>query len=676
MMLRRLSAIVACIAVTGSTGGWKEGAAAAQSAPQAPPQLGLRVTPIAVPEGTLRVYLPDDIAAGDTISGTVVAEPAGNTDAERSRNTSELDGYVVEVGPTKANAKSRAFLVSGLPASLSLIVRSAAGKEARRISVPVQPRQTPPLHQAGPSDFQFPRIVAGGQPCVVHGPFSGDFRNTTLSVGGQPVQPLAQSPRTFVATAPTNVQGPTNYQLNEGGVTAVAPVNVVRIQLSAPRTALTRGQHTTVTVMVQGLEGLPSSGPVRIENATPNVVTLAGGDVQVITIAPSDVRPGGTYSVDRDVTSVNPGSFSIFATIDERNRAVVAGAPAAVPAVPVQRPSAEQTGTPLRSAVIEQLDIGRMGERPFVPASEWGRLRMRYAGSARVLYVNLNVNRRWVLRNVHVLSENGPNREQTVTIPFGLGNERGVRLQQVDYGITLSSDVRSAPPAPTGRTAVEPAPYNALCGGGGKEKLPAPKVPLDSGKLDEKWGTHTHSGFPNQPAPDKGCVPTAYSNSLQWLKTKNPESMKNVNDADITIEALGRALGFKKGDGTGGDFVDNKKKYLASHHIPVDTEEIDAADVGKKMDDDCDVELWAGGDNGSHLAAVVGISRSEKNKDGSYTYTIDIAHDTTQGGKDGNTHNTETETVTYNTKTKKISGGTFVNGAKLFSFVVECPQKK
>src|SRR5947209_13023671 len=132
MMLRRLSAIVACIAVTGSTGGWKEGAAAAQSAPQAPPQLGLRVTPIAVPEGTLRVYLPDDIAAGDTIIGTVVAEPAGNTDAERSRNTSELDGYVVEVGPTKANAKSRAFLVSGLPASLSLIVRSAAGKEARR----------------------------------------------------------------------------------------------------------------------------------------------------------------------------------------------------------------------------------------------------------------------------------------------------------------------------------------------------------------------------------------------------------------------------------------------------------------------------------------------------------------------------------------------------------------
>jgi surface antigen len=47
--------------------------------------------------GTVKVTLPDDIAPGDTISGTVIAEPSGKTDAERRSNAGELSGYVVEI---------------------------------------------------------------------------------------------------------------------------------------------------------------------------------------------------------------------------------------------------------------------------------------------------------------------------------------------------------------------------------------------------------------------------------------------------------------------------------------------------------------------------------------------------------------------------------------------------
>ncbi len=40
---------------------------------------GVRSTTVNTPQGKLTVNMPDDAALGDTISGTVVAEPAGDT---------------------------------------------------------------------------------------------------------------------------------------------------------------------------------------------------------------------------------------------------------------------------------------------------------------------------------------------------------------------------------------------------------------------------------------------------------------------------------------------------------------------------------------------------------------------------------------------------------------------
>jgi hypothetical protein len=58
---------------------------------------GLLVSTFDSAYGQVRVNLPGDMRAGDTISGTVVAEPRGNTEEERSENLAELRGYVVEI---------------------------------------------------------------------------------------------------------------------------------------------------------------------------------------------------------------------------------------------------------------------------------------------------------------------------------------------------------------------------------------------------------------------------------------------------------------------------------------------------------------------------------------------------------------------------------------------------
>ena len=50
---------------------------------------GLRTATFDLPRGKIRVNLPDDMMAGDTISGTVIAEPKGSTEEER-----QLQRYV------------------------------------------------------------------------------------------------------------------------------------------------------------------------------------------------------------------------------------------------------------------------------------------------------------------------------------------------------------------------------------------------------------------------------------------------------------------------------------------------------------------------------------------------------------------------------------------------------
>src|SRR5438132_8711231 len=58
---------------------------------------GLQTATFDLPQGKIRVNLPDDVMAGDTITGTVIPEPKGNTDEERNKNRDVLNGYVVQI---------------------------------------------------------------------------------------------------------------------------------------------------------------------------------------------------------------------------------------------------------------------------------------------------------------------------------------------------------------------------------------------------------------------------------------------------------------------------------------------------------------------------------------------------------------------------------------------------
>jgi hypothetical protein len=63
---------------------------------------GLQTAVFGTPEGRVTVHFPDDIRAGDTLSGVVLAEPEGDSEKKRQKSQDRLSGLVVEMEGQRA----------------------------------------------------------------------------------------------------------------------------------------------------------------------------------------------------------------------------------------------------------------------------------------------------------------------------------------------------------------------------------------------------------------------------------------------------------------------------------------------------------------------------------------------------------------------------------------------
>lgn len=283
---------------------------------------GLTTATFDTPQGAISVRLPGDLAAGDTISGTVVSEPAGATPAEQQANTARLDGYVVEL-ESGDDASSRPVGERVLPwavppaAKLTrIILRAPGGEVLGRARVPVAPAPPAPP----PAGFDFPEFVQPGQPLVIPGSFDGDFSSTGLNMDGTSLDLLAESPRALVAQCPAMDPGPAKLALGEGFDINHGTTNVVTVALSAESTKLARGESVPVAVRVEGLQGIPEeTGLVLVlRNHTPEVVRLEGavGHERVQPIEPGQVTPEGTFNLVTEVVGIESGGYSISGGVE------------------------------------------------------------------------------------------------------------------------------------------------------------------------------------------------------------------------------------------------------------------------------------------------------------------------------------------------------------------------
>jgi hypothetical protein len=275
-------------------------------------EFGLHTASFATQQGSVTVNLPDDLAAGDTISGTVVAEPAGPSQPEQAKNMDELNGYVVEIEQQKTSPKQERakWLIPAAATAISLILRNRQGKEVGRVPIPVNPKPLEPGR-----GYETPGVGQSGRPVEVKGRFDGDAGTTGVVIANRPAKILAESPRKVVAVASGEVIGTAQIEVKKReSIVARCTFRSVGVRLSAAKLALIRGETTTMTLTLLGLEGLSAPVTLRLINKSPWVIRMAGGQAQTLVLSPGQVS-GGAYTVTKTLTGVRAGGFAINAIV-------------------------------------------------------------------------------------------------------------------------------------------------------------------------------------------------------------------------------------------------------------------------------------------------------------------------------------------------------------------------
>ncbi|MBX9878777.1 MAG: hypothetical protein K2Y22_10005 [Candidatus Obscuribacterales bacterium] len=217
--------------------------------------------------GTVEVNLPDDLSATDTISGTVLLEPKGETKEEKAQNEDTLRGYVVEIAetqevqeepPKEPPAKPRPPVVKTpqtpdkprvcpplicsnppsipiIPGKLGpcvfhipnggrhidIILRGNSGQTICSSQVPCNPTppRCPPL--------VIPNKGTCGGSVRIPGKCDGRSSTSNVTINGNRCPVLAESPRQQICRTPNNLNGPCTIVRNEQGCVTRGVITMV-----------------------------------------------------------------------------------------------------------------------------------------------------------------------------------------------------------------------------------------------------------------------------------------------------------------------------------------------------------------------------------------------------------------------------------------------------------------
>jgi hypothetical protein len=329
---------------------------------------GLHTATFDTLQGTVTVNLPDDIAAGDVISGTVIAEAKGKDTTEQAKNRDELNGYVVELEKQEATPGDQParWQIPKAATTARLVLRSKGGRELAHLPIPVakhsggvnlEKNKDLKALQDG-AVFQTPTVGQAGRALEIKGAFDGDAQSTGVMISGRPVRVLAESPRKVVAQGVDQVGRSEIEVAEQGKVVAKGTFVNVGVRLSAGKLNLLKGEQTNLTLTLLGLDNLQAPMSLQLDNRTPAVVRMTGGDNQLLLIHPKEVQ-GSSYTTTRVLTGVQPGGFVINATVVS-NQTSASGTAAGLPSPGPDRQASNPTSG---STPIDRRNVNRP-ERP------------------------------------------------------------------------------------------------------------------------------------------------------------------------------------------------------------------------------------------------------------------------------------------------------------------------
>lgn len=281
-------------------------------------QKGLTTAVFDVPGGLIKVYLPDDIQPGDLISGTITAVPYGKNEKQMGKNMSELKKYTIDFEGQKFPVTKEGTRVQYkinysklLQRPLNLVNNS--GTNAGQVSI-----QCPYRAETGTSTAAcaIPGHALTAAPLRITGPFDGNSSNTNCSIASQPAEILAESPRQCIIQYPSSGNGMQTVNVQETGQPKCErSVSGVNMEVSAGKLNLRRGEKTYVSVAITGLQNLPDTAVLTLNNRSSGVIVMLPSNNIVIPIT-KDSAGGGTFNRRVDINSIQSGSFTVDVSLD------------------------------------------------------------------------------------------------------------------------------------------------------------------------------------------------------------------------------------------------------------------------------------------------------------------------------------------------------------------------
>ncbi len=297
-------------------------------------QKGLTTAIFSTPHGKIKVYLPDDIRPGDVISGTVVIEPIGKNTEQKAKHIAALKKYDLSIDGNKLAVSEKYEPFQWL---VPVDRKQSAPLELLQIPV-INKSQLPVFFNTQgtnrPATCQSPTFAIAGRPLVVNGPFDGDASNTRCQLDKDLLRSLAESPRKSIFEYTGNETGIKNLTVtdntNDPGKKCEAQIPCIRLDVSAGKLKLMKGEKTYIDVRVTGLEAVKDTATLFLNNRTYDVVSLLPANHIVISFPPgsADVfsrrfdiqsKKAGGFEVDVDLNVPSETSGNVFFQFDLRD---------------------------------------------------------------------------------------------------------------------------------------------------------------------------------------------------------------------------------------------------------------------------------------------------------------------------------------------------------------------
>ncbi len=235
---------------------------------------GVHIAEFKTKAGVVRIFLPDDIAAGDTVSASIALYPAGVTRDTMDGNLGILSGYIIETSFFKVPAGQKSVKITvprnAAGTEMRFTLRDASMKSLGSASVPIALSSPGRGNEDAPTpyDYQCPLVGQAGRIVEIKGPFDGDFATTDFKIGSKEAKVVAESPRKLVFESPSDVIGSVEVVLVERNVEVRRPYTCLQVLKIGEGDTVPVGSAAGTSAPALGMAPAVSDEPLSRQKVT------------------------------------------------------------------------------------------------------------------------------------------------------------------------------------------------------------------------------------------------------------------------------------------------------------------------------------------------------------------------------------------------------------------------